>query len=60
VTGTDPAAATSADLERSVRRTLLCLAPGADPVAAVMGVVRPVVDAKDDLIRALRLRTPGT
>jgi hypothetical protein len=47
VTGTDPALATVEDVTRAVRRRLLTLPPGADPVDAVMSVVGPVLDARD-------------
>jgi hypothetical protein len=52
--GTDLALATLADLERAIRRRLLCLPDGADPVAAVMAVVAPVLEARDAELARLR------
>jgi hypothetical protein len=56
--GTDPAQATIADVELAIRRRLRCLPDGADPVAAVMSVVGPVLEARDAEIRRLRAKLP--
>lgn len=59
MTGTDLERASRRDVERAVHRRLLTLPPGADPVAAVMAVVGPVLDAKDARIRSLQVQLDG-
>jgi hypothetical protein len=42
------------DVARAIRRRLLSLPDGDDPLGAVMGVVGPVLDAKDAALARLR------
>lgn len=46
--------ATPAQVEHALRRKLLYLPDGEDPLGAVMGVVGPVLDAKDAALARLR------
>ena len=55
----DPAYATRADVERAVRRRLLALHAGQDPVDAVMGIVGPVIEAKDARYARVRAERVG-
>jgi hypothetical protein len=56
----DPAYATRRDVERAVRIRLLALRAGQDPVDAVMGIVGPVIEAKDRRYARLTLHGMST
>ena len=55
----DLADATRAQVERAIRRRLLFRPAGQDPVDAVMGVVGPVIEAKDARYARVRAERVG-